>query len=235
LSSNLGEVLTMFVGVIAAGTIGLEAVDGAFASPLLATQILWVNLLTDSAPALALGFDPPPPDVMRRPPRRIDQRIVDREMQLGLLFVGLTMAAITLFSIDLKLPGGLVAGSGSLDEARTLGFTVLVLAQLFNALNARSQRASAFSGLFHNPRLFGALALSLVLQLAVVHIGVLGAAFGTVPLSLSDWLLATGLASCVLWLVELEKLVIRAVFSRRGRGPVVDASLRHGHAGDHDR
>jgi magnesium-transporting ATPase (P-type) len=115
-------------------------------APLLATQILWINLLTDSAPALAMGVDPPPGDVMRRPPRKLTDRVTDRQMQLGVLLVGLVTALATLLTIDLKLPGGLVEGSASLVEARTAGFTVLVLAQLFNTFNSGSDRTSAFRG-----------------------------------------------------------------------------------------
>src|SRR6185437_13075246 len=80
LSSNIGEVLTMFLGVVFAGTLGLKDTGEAIAVPLLATQILWINLLTDGAPALAIGVDPPPADVMGRPPRRLTDRVIDPEM-----------------------------------------------------------------------------------------------------------------------------------------------------------
>jgi magnesium-transporting ATPase (P-type) len=83
LSSNIGEVLTMFFGVLLASVIGLDKTGEAVAVPLLATQILWINLLTDTAPALAMGVDPPPDDVMRRPPRRLGDRVIDREMWSG--------------------------------------------------------------------------------------------------------------------------------------------------------
>ncbi|MGZ8606806.1 MAG: cation-translocating P-type ATPase [Actinomycetota bacterium] len=211
LSSNMGEVLTMFLGVVGASVIGLELAGETVAAPLLATQILWINLVTDSGPALAMGVDPPPPDVMRRPPRRISDRVIDREMQLGVVFVGLVMAIATLLTIDLKLPGGLLGGSGELVEARTAGFTVLVLAQLFNCLNSRSERASAFRGLLANPLLWAAIGVSLALQVLVVHVPVLNDAFDTTPLSAGDWLLCTAMASSVLWLDELKKLIVRRV------------------------
>lgn len=206
LGSNAGEVLTMFIGVAAASVLGLDAAGGVVA-PLLATQILWINLLTDSAPALALGFEPPPRDVMRHPPRGLGERIIDRRMVVNVITIGLVMAASTLATIDLRLPGGLFPGSGDLEEARTMGFTVLVLAQLFNALNARSERASAFMGLAANRRLLGAIGLSLVLQVLVVHLDVLNAAFGTVPLSFGSWLLCAAMASATLWASEVLKLV----------------------------
>ena len=92
LSSNIGEVFTMFFGVVLAGVLGLEDTGEAIAVPLLATQILWINLLTDGAPALALGLDPPPDDVMGRPPRRLTDRVIDAEMWVGIVWVGAVMA-----------------------------------------------------------------------------------------------------------------------------------------------
>ena len=215
LSSNAGEVLTMFLGVLGASVLGLHAAGSEFVAPLLATQILWINLLTDSAPALALGFEAPPADVMRHSPRGLSDRIIDRAMQLDVVFIGIVMAAVTLLAIDVVLPGGLVAGSGTLDEARTAGFTVLVVAQMFNAFNARSDSDSAFRGMFSNPRLLGAVALSLVLQVAVVHVPVLNDAFGTAPLSVMQWAGCVLLASAVLWAEELKKAAARILRAPR--------------------
>ena len=209
LSSNIGEVLTMFLGVVLAGAIGLDETGEAVATPLLATQILWINLLTDSAPALALGVDPPPADVMRRPPRRSGDRVIDGEMWVGICWVGLVMAVVTLVALDLRLPGGLVGDGGDIDTARTMAFTTLVVAQLFNCFNARSDRASAFPRLFTNRWLWGAIALSFALQLAVVHLSFLNDAFGTTPLSATDWLICVALASAVLWANEAKKLLDR--------------------------
>ncbi len=210
LSSNMGEVLTMFVGVIGAGLLGLtDTVDSGVAVPLLATQILWINLLTDAAPALALGVDPPPDDVMARSPRRLTDRVIDTEMQLGIGFVGLVMAVVTLVALDLRLPGGLIEGSGDITEARTMAFTTLVLAQLYNCFNARSDRVSAFHQLFANSLLWGAIAVSVTLQVAVVHVPLLNDAFDTSPLSLGEWATCAVLASAVLWADELRKLARR--------------------------
>jgi magnesium-transporting ATPase (P-type) len=215
LSSNAGEVLTMLFGALGAGILGLTGHGEAVAVPLLATQILWINLLTDTGPALAMGLDPPPDDVMRRPPRRPTDRVIDRAMLAGVAIVGLTMAAATLLALDLRLPGGLLDGDGTLTEARTMAFTTLVLAQLFNCFNSRSDRVSAFRRPFSNGWLWGAVALSLALQVAVVHLTWLGAAFGTVPLTLSDWAACVALASSELWVDEVRKLLQR----RRSRHP----------------
>jgi len=207
ISSNVGEVLTMFLGVVLAGVIGLDETGGTLAVPLLATQILWINVLTDTAPALALGVDPPPADVMRRPPRRPTDRVIDAEMWIGIAWVGLVMAVVTLIALDLRLAGGLLGGSGTIHEARTMAFTTLVLAQLFNCFNARSDRTSAFARLFSNRLLWGAVALSAGLQVAVVQLPFMHHAFDTTPLSPGDWLVCLGLASVVLWANEAKKLV----------------------------
>jgi P-type Ca2+ transporter type 2C len=221
LSSNMGEVLTVFLGVVLAGVIGLTGADsgGSVVVPLLATQILWINLLTDTAPALAMGVDPETDDVMARRPRPLTVRVIDGRMWAGVVLVGAVMAVATLATIDLYLPGGLIEGSGTLTNARTAGFSVLVLAQLFNCFNARSEQTSAFHHLFVNPLLWGAVGLSLVLQVLVVHLPALNTAFGTSPLSLAQWLVCTVMASAVLWASEIRKLAARFRFSGEVKRP----------------
>ncbi|MDB5842589.1 MAG: ATPase, type [Herminiimonas sp.] len=209
LSSNMGEVLTVFLGVIFAGVIGLADPGGTVALPLLATQILWINLLTDSGPALAMGVDPATDDVMARKPRAMTDRVIDAGMWMGVLQIGAVMAVVTLLTIDMYLPGGLIEGNRDLASARTAGFTVLVFAQLYNCFNARSHSASAFHGLFVNWWLWGAVGLSLVLQVAVVHLPFLNIAFQTVPLGIDQWLACAAMASLVLWFSELRKLLGR--------------------------
>ena len=221
LSSNMGEVLTVFLGVVLAGMLGLAGADGALVLPLLATQILWINLVTDSGPALAMGLDPVDDDVMDRPPRHAGDRIIDGAMWSGVLQTGLVMAAATLAALDLYLPGGLIEGTRGLDSARTAAFTTLVFAQLFNCFNARSDHLSAFHHAFTNAWLWGAVALSALLQVAVVHVGVLNAAFGTVPLDAGQWLACVALASAVLWHGELRKQVLGRL--RRAGGAVTGA------------
>ena len=206
LSSNIGEVMTMFFGVLLAKVFGLQAEGEAVMLPLLATQILWINLVTDGAPALALGVDPADPNVMERPPRPSGEGIINRRMWAGILWVGAIMAAGTLSVLDLSLPGGLIEGTGNMRYAQTMAFTTLMLFQLFNVFNARSDEQSAFRGLFHNVWLWSAVGLSLVLQLAVVYVPFLQNAFSTASLSFNDWLVCLGVASSVVWLRELDKL-----------------------------
>ena len=217
LSSNMGEVLTVFLGVVGAGVIGLNAATsdgGALVLPLLATQILWLNLVTDSWPALAMGIDPPTDDVMARKPRHMNDRVIGLRMWAGVFEIGLVIAIVALLTMDMYLPGGLIApvgGTGEIANARTAGFTVLVIAHLFQCFNARSETASAFKNLFVNPWLWGAVALSALLQVAVINVPFLNLAFGTVPLSLDQWLTCLGMASLVLVYSEVRKLVARWV------------------------
>ncbi|MBE2238842.1 MAG: cation-translocating P-type ATPase [Caldilineaceae bacterium] len=211
ISSNIGEVLTMFLGVVLAGLIGLVSEAGEFfIVPLLATQILWINLLTDAAPALAVGVDPVDPTVMQRAPRPRHDRVINREMWLGFGLTGLVMAVVTLVVMDIALPGGLARGNGEMIFARTLAFTTLVFCQLFNVFNARSDYTSAFRYLFSNPLLWGAVALSAALQVVVVYTPLLNQAFGTTPIGLMDWALCIGMASMVLWVDEIKKLILRS-------------------------
>ena len=213
-----GDVITvLLLGVVLAGVIGLTDTGEAVVLPLLATQILWINLITDSGPALAMGVDPHADDVMARKPRPLAERVIDARMWSGVIQTGLVMAVVTLLTIDLYLPGGLIEGTHDLATARTAGFTVLVFAQLFNCFNARSEDTSAFRRLFANAWLWGAIALSVLLQVAVVNVGFLNVAFGTGPLTLDQWLVCAAMASVVLWASELRKLVNRAVLARTAK------------------
>jgi magnesium-transporting ATPase (P-type) len=157
---------------------------------------------------------------MARRPRRLTDRAIDARMWRGIVSVGLVMALVALFTIDLFLPGGLVEGSDSLEVARTAGFTTLVLAQLFNALNARSETTSAFHGLFANTWLWGAILLGVVLQVAVVEVPFLQVAFGTASMDFAHWGACVALASVVLWYDELRKVVLRGYARRHTATPV---------------
>ena len=216
LSSNIGEVLTMAFGVALAGPLGLPGEHGVIV-PLLATHILWINLVTDGAPALALGVDPADPSSMRKPPRPRGERVITGRMWRGIVLIGAVMAVATLFVIDASLPGGLVQGTGSLRYAQTMAFTTLVLAQLFNVFNARSDQGSAFAGLFANRSLWAAVALSLALQVVVLYVPGMQRAFGTVALNGTDWARCAAAASMVLWASEVAKAVSRLITARTTR------------------
>jgi len=209
LSSNIGEVMTMFFGVLLSKPLGLAAGGDSLVLPLLATQILWINLVTDGPPALALGLDPPDAAVMRQQPRPPGEGVITPRMWRGIFFIGAIMALGTLFVLDASLPGGFVEGSGSLRYAQTMTFTTLMLFQIFNVVNARSDEQSAFVRLFTNPWLWASIVGSVALQGLVVYVPFLQRAFGTVPLSAADWLFSVGVASSVLWLREASKLLAR--------------------------
>ncbi|MCI1984488.1 MAG: cation-translocating P-type ATPase [Bifidobacteriaceae bacterium] len=229
LSSNVGEVFTVFGGVLFAGFLGItQPGTVGITVPLLATQLLWINLLTDAAPALAMGVDNQTEDVMNRPPRGTKDRVIDREMWGDIVYVGLIMAAVTLIGMDMHLGGGLFTDRsvGNMDhahqmvEARTMGFTILVFAQLFNALASRSAHRSAFHDFFTNHWLWGAIVVSVVLQCVVIYVPFLNTAFGTVPLSFGAWVECIALASVVLWATEIRKIWLRAGERRRGAAAV---------------
>ena len=210
LSSNIGEVLTMFFGVVLSKPLGLSLQQSGIVLPLVATQLLWINMVTDGAPALALGVDPPDAGLMEKPPRPRREPVITLEMWLGIGFVGLIMAAVTLYALDAALPAGFVEGTGDLPYAQTMAFNTLMLCQVWNVFNARSDTRSAFAGLFHNKWLWIGLAGSIGAQFLVLYVGPLQQAFSTVPLSASDWLECALLSASVLVGRELSKLVMRA-------------------------
>ena len=224
LSSNVGEVFTVFGGVMLAGVLGItQPGTTGVAVPLLATQLLWINLLTDAAPALAMGVDPQTDDVMARSPRKLTDRVIDRDMWIDIAFIGIIMAAVTLIGMDMHLEGGLftdrsIGGTHEFQmiEARTMGFTILVFAQLFNAIASRSARQSAFVGLFSNKWLWGATGLSVVLQLVVIYVPFLNSAFGTTPLGPWAWVECICLAAVVLIASEIYKAIMRVIDRKRG-------------------
>lgn len=171
--------------------------------PLTAAQILWINLVTDGAPALALGMDSASPDVMRRPPRRPTDSIISHQMLGDLLLVGTTMTAGTLL-IFFMAPS-----SASILHKRSMAFTTLILFQLFNALSARSDSDSAFRDMFSNHWLWASILLSAGLQVILLNLPYLQVAFGVVSLSLTDWILCASVASSVLWVSEVAKYLRR--------------------------
>jgi Ca2+-transporting ATPase len=130
-------------------------------------------------------------------------------MWRGIVFVGVIMAAGTLFVLDASLAGGFVEGSGDLSYGQTMAFTTLMIFQVFNVINARSDERSAFARLFTNRWLWGAIGISVLLQVVVVYAPFLQRAFGTAALSGGDWLFCIAVASSVLWLREISKLGAR--------------------------
>jgi Ca2+-transporting ATPase len=190
LSTNFSEI-AMTLGALALG--GLR--------PLTAVQFLWINLLSDVWPALALAVEPPEPDVLERPPRDPAAPILDGRALLGIAGDGLLIAGSALAA------AGVASGwSGSALRASTVGFTTLTSAQLLHALACRSERESGLAGLGRNPTLLAAVAGSLALQVAGVTVPWLRRLLGTVPLSAVEWgLVGAGATLPLVWSQGVSK------------------------------
>jgi Ca2+-transporting ATPase len=219
LSTNSGELLTMFGGVMLAAWLGLVSADLGLFLPLLAAQLLWINLVTDGPPALALGVDPMDRDIMTRAPRARGAGLLLLEDWIRLPTVGVVMMVGTMFVLDAYYPGGLVtlfatgAEPNAYDEAhaRTMAFTTLMLYQLFHAYNCRSRRRSAFVGFFENKWLLASIILVLGAHAVVIYAPVMQEAFHTVALTGWDWLLSTAIGATLLLLMETAKLIFRSL------------------------
>ena len=147
---------------------------------------------------------------MEQQPRPAGEGVLTARMWTGIVFVGVIMAVGTLYVLDASLPGGFIEGSGNLRGAQTMAFTTLMLFQMFNVFNARSDEQSAFAHLFTNGWLWAAVGASVALQVLVVYVPFLQRAFNTSPLSGGDWLFCVTVASSVLWLREASKAIARA-------------------------
>lgn len=195
LSCNAGEILTMLVSSL----VGLPV-------PLLPIHILWVNLVTDGLPALALGVDPVESDIMKRPARDPKEPVVTKKMAFLMLIQGSFIAFCSLLAFTFVL----FVENGGIGRSRTAAFIVLSCSQLFHSFNCRSMTESLFKiGLFTNKKLILATLISFLLQMAVVYIPFLQGIFKTEPLSLYDWFLVIGISSLPLWFMEIWKKIGR--------------------------
>lgn len=205
LTCNLGEVVTVFVSLI----IGWEA-------PLIATQLLWINLLTDSFPAVALGMDPGSPDIMKDKPRNSKENFLTGDATLHIIFGGLMIGGMTMLAFwygyyeNGYSPFNDSVPANVVEYARTMAFMVLVVCQLFFALALRHHSKSIFSlGVFTNRYLAGAILLGMLLQLFVIGIPVMQRAFHLQMLDLQGWGIVLALGLVPLLLNEFYKLFIR--------------------------
>jgi Ca2+-transporting ATPase len=204
LSSNTGEIVAILLCVL----LGAPLV-------LLPVQILWINLLTDGATALALGLEQPEPGVMARPPRPRHEPLLDRFGAARVLvlgaYIGLATAAVFLWNA----PGDPAA----LERARTLAFAGIVLIEKVNAFGFRALHVAPWRvPFFSNPALLAAIAAMLALQVASVEFAPLQRMLHTVPLGLADWLLLAALAMPIVPLGEwVRRLALSAALARRSR------------------
>jgi len=196
LSGNTGELIVMLVAILLGWPL-----------PLLALHLLWINLVTDGFPALALATDPIDRDVLKRPPRRSQEVLFNRDFLKLTLFTGLLTAGVTLgvFAYELYYI------NNSLEQARNAAFTTLVIAELFRAFGARSEQRTIWQlGLFSNMRLFMVVAVSFALLLAIHHVPLFQALFQIAPITLDQ---------CIGWiavgLIPLTVLELRKVFRYR--------------------
>ena len=199
LSCNIGEILTIFTAT--ALNFGQM--------PLVPVQLLWLNLVTDSLPALALGVEPVEDGVMEQPPRPADQGLFDRKFSLrlawqGLMVGGLTLAAYFLGFFRLAAPG--LEGAA----ANTMAFSTLTLSQLFHAFNVRSEDRSLFAqGVLSNPAMNRAFLAGLALQLSVLLIPPLQGVFSVTPMDFAQWLTVLLLAAAPVPICECAKALAR--------------------------
>jgi Ca2+-transporting ATPase len=198
-SCNFSEILVVFVAIMVGWPL-----------PLAALQVLWLNIITDIFPALALALEPSAPDIMKRQPRNPKEPLLSPQF-LGLIaWQGLLLTAVTLlaFAIGLSWHGREEPG---VIGATTMAFMTLALAQVFHAFNARSQRRSAFTArLFTNGWLWGAVAMCVLLQLAAVYVPLLQRVLRTAPLTMAEWGVVAGCSLLPVAVVEVVKLLQRA-------------------------
>jgi Ca2+-transporting ATPase len=190
LTCHIGLVLIVLAGVLAWHTL-----------PVIAVQILWINLITDGLPPMALSMEAPDRGLMKQKPTKAKEGLVSRKMLTASLGLGTLIAIQSLWVLYEALNSGV-----PLPKIQTLIFTLVVISLMFNAFNWRSERYSVFSlGIFTNKSLIYAVVSTVLLQLAAIYVPIMQIAFQTVPLSLSDWALIIPLASTTLIAMEFVK------------------------------
>ena len=209
--------IVKFVRFQLSTTLGFAAVfllasllDIASRKPFTAIAILWVNIIMDGPPAMALGVDRAAPGVMDRAPRPADEPILTRRRWSAIGLAAVVMAVGTL-AVFMWAPGP-EAEAGVASVAGTMGFNTFVLFQFFNILNVRSENTSVFSRmLFSNKSLWISLATVLLLQIGVTHVSFMQSLFETTSLSLSEWAVCIAVASSILWIEEIRKFISRII------------------------
>ena len=204
LSANLSEVLAVFSATLMGFSI------------LKPVHILWINLITDTMPAIALGMEDAEKDVMERPPRSRKESIFADGLGFDIAFQGLLIAAITVFSYfaGIRLESGAWAIAES-PAGMTMAFLTLSMVEIFHSFNMRSRTASLFSLKKQNLWLWGTLAFSLLITAAVIFVPFLNEAFSFTPISLTEYLTAIALALAVIPAVEAEKAIRRRTMAKR--------------------
>ena len=205
-STNFAEIVVVFAAIM----IGWPL-------PLGALQILWINIVTDIFPAMALALEPSAPDVMKRPPRDPKEPLMTPSFVVLIVWQGLLLAGVTLLAFYIGMRWYGTEGVG-LRHAVTIAFMTLTLTNVFHAFNARSRTRSAWtSRLFTNGWLWGAVLMCLLLQAAAVYVPFLQAVLNTVPLTATDWGVIAACSLTPIAVVELVKLVQRSTTRKSAR------------------
>lgn len=198
LSCNIGEILLVLTSIL----MNLPV-------PLLPIQLLWLNLVTDSFPALALGVEKGEPDIMNQPPRNPDEAILDKRMLVGVSFQAIAVAAASLSAYLLSLR---MYGLENIEEARTITFATLIVAELLRAYSSRSQKYTLLKiGVFSNKSMVYATLGAFMLLLAVIYIPFMNGIFYTFPLTFVDWEIVLSFAFIPLVVGELTKVVMARI------------------------
>ena len=188
IATNIGEIVTIFVGLL----LGVK-------SPLLAIQLLWVNLVTDSLPAIALGLEPPEKDIMNRPPRDAKKSIFADGLMGKIVIEGFMIGMFTIlaFFIGNKYYG--------IEVARTMAFISLGMLELIHSFNVKSEESIFKVGLFENKYLLGAFVLGTVLQLGILFVPRLAEIFKLTQLNATQWLITIAISIAPIIIVEIQK------------------------------
>jgi Ca2+-transporting ATPase len=207
LSANLAEVLAVFSATLMGFTI------------LKPVHILWINLITDTLPAVALGMEEAEKDVMQRPPRSRKESIFAEGLGFDIAFQGFVIAALTVLSyfIGYRIESGSWAVAES-PAGMTMAFLTLSMIEIFHSFNMRSRVSSLFSLKKQNLWLWGTLAFSLLITAAVIFIPFLSRAFSFQPITMEEYLVALALALTVIPIVEIEKFIRRKTERKQDSG-----------------
>ncbi len=205
LSSNIGEVLSIFVAACLSAFTSL-----AVGNPLLAVHLLWVNLITDSLPAFALGMEEPEKDVMNRSPRPKHESFFANHVGLDIAILGVIIGGLTLTAY-------LIGNAQSHVIGQTMAFMTLATTQLFHSFNMKSSKSIFNKNLFKNKWLVGSFVIGLGLQLMILYVPAFAKVFSLIALPFGDLMVVFGLSFSIIILVEIKKLFFKIIGNKKNK------------------
>lgn len=197
LATNIGEIVTIFMGLL----LGIE-------TPLLAIQLLWINLVTDSFPAIALGLEPIDKDIMKKKPINSKKSIFSDGLWEKIFVEGIMIGMLTLFAFSL---GNNLFG---LEVGRTMAFVALSMLELIHSFNVRSEESIFKIGIFKNIYLVGAFILGTILQISVVIIPQIANIFNVIPLTKIQWIYTILISISPIFIMEIQKKLNEIKFGK---------------------